>query len=127
MQRYKPENQLDGGRRSGCTRRRMKLRIVVPLCAVALACLVSGCVTSVDGRQHVGLSFTKGNPTCCRPSTLVTQPDTRQASATAQSGTTILNFILRLVQPDLRPPSSWFSGLYRCIAFLILPSHFQFY
>jgi len=37
----------------------MKLRIVVPVCALALACVVSGCVTSVDGRQHVGMPFVK--------------------------------------------------------------------
>jgi hypothetical protein len=37
----------------------MKLRIVVPLCVAALAFVVSGCVTSVDGRQHVGLPFVK--------------------------------------------------------------------
>jgi hypothetical protein len=37
----------------------MKLRIVAPLCALALAFVVSGCVTSVDGRQQVGMPFVK--------------------------------------------------------------------
>ena len=35
----------------------MKLKLIVPVCGVALACVVSGCVTSVDGRQQVGLPF----------------------------------------------------------------------
>jgi hypothetical protein len=37
----------------------MKLKIVVPVCAVALACIVSGCVTSVDGRQSFGVPLVK--------------------------------------------------------------------
>src|SRR5688572_17138391 len=37
----------------------MKLRIVAPLCALALAFVVSGCVTSVDGRQRAGVPFVK--------------------------------------------------------------------
>ena len=37
----------------------MKLKIVAPLCALALAVVVSGCVTSVDGRQHAGVPFVK--------------------------------------------------------------------
>jgi hypothetical protein len=37
----------------------MKLKIVAPLCALALGVLVSGCVTSVDGRQQVGMPFVK--------------------------------------------------------------------
>ena len=37
----------------------MKLRIVAPLCALALALIVSGCMTSVDGRQHAGVPFVK--------------------------------------------------------------------
>jgi hypothetical protein len=37
----------------------MKLRIVAPLCALALAFIMSGCMTSVDGRQHAGVPFVK--------------------------------------------------------------------
>jgi hypothetical protein len=37
----------------------MKLKIVAPLCALALALIVSGCMTSVDGRQHAGVPFVK--------------------------------------------------------------------
>ena len=37
----------------------MKLNIVAPLCALALALIVSGCMTSVDGRQHAGVPFVK--------------------------------------------------------------------
>jgi len=37
----------------------MKLRIVASLCAFALALIVSGCMTSVDGRQHAGVPFVK--------------------------------------------------------------------
>ena len=37
----------------------MKLKIVAPLCALALAVVVSGCLTSVDGRQHAGVPFVK--------------------------------------------------------------------
>ena len=37
----------------------MKLKIVAPLCALALAFVVSGCMTSVDGRQHAGVPFVK--------------------------------------------------------------------
>ena len=35
----------------------MKLKFVVPFCGLALTCVVSGCVTSVDGRQQVGVPF----------------------------------------------------------------------
>ena len=37
----------------------MKLKIVASLCAFALALIVSGCMTSVDGRQHAGVPFVK--------------------------------------------------------------------
>lgn len=37
----------------------MKLKLIAPLCALALACIVSGCVTTVDGRQQVGMPFVK--------------------------------------------------------------------
>jgi hypothetical protein len=35
----------------------MKLKFMFAVCGLAAACIVSGCVTSVDGRQQVGLPF----------------------------------------------------------------------
>jgi hypothetical protein len=37
----------------------MKLKSIAPLCALALACVISGCVNTIDGRQQVGLPMVK--------------------------------------------------------------------
>src|SRR5258705_5883778 len=35
----------------------MKVKFIFAVCGLAVACIVSGCVTRVDGRQQVGVHF----------------------------------------------------------------------
>jgi hypothetical protein len=51
--------QLDGWRAFGCISVWMKLKLIALGTLTLLACFLSGCVTSLDGRQTVGMPFTK--------------------------------------------------------------------